>query len=594
MIIRSRTLLFLPLWCLLGSVGWGQAVPRKFTENQNCITCHQLELEKLNSSEFLGYKKVANEQEKAADKAAALVWKTHDKHRDAFRLLYQAPDANDEEGAAKKRELVKNILGFEMSDAFADKQGYSKFAVDDESQSKVKAVQQCLNCHATWPQPAVANEPFRVPLADGVSCQVCHGAGFFWNQPHQHQWWRLVAADEKHKLGFTNVRDPVTRAELCTSCHVGDFESGRYVTHDWYAGGHPPLPGFEFSTFASSMPVHWRSLRDKQAFEGRDDNKVPNPGVSQREDYRLQNIDIRESEVKSSYREANFPNVKHDPFLDLARLRDTIITGSVVLERYARLVERYSEEAAKPESQLNWPEFALYDCASCHHQLRSGIGYPKRPFAKQLPLGRPPAQVWPEPIAHLGAIQLAQHGPVEGAADIQKLRDAEETLSRALTGSLKARGRVFGDPSEIKDAAKALRILAEGNANLLKGIPYDAATAKLAIQFLAEQPDAVLRDFHSARQIAWAIQAIKLDLHDQPLRLSETQTPIQNQIAQLFQGANQSAAGKLFLTLPARQDGNIMRNNLMMLPGVSSYKPDDIQPMLDALKADVNWLPARP
>ena len=34
------------------------------------------------------------------------------------------------------------------------------------------------------------------------------------------------------------------------------------VTHEMYAAGHPPLPGFEIATFCSQMPPHWESAAE--------------------------------------------------------------------------------------------------------------------------------------------------------------------------------------------------------------------------------------------------------------------------------------------------------------------------------------------
>ena len=59
---------------------------------------------------------------------------------------------------------------------------------------------------------------------------------------------------------MTNVRDPVRRTELCLSCHVGDIACGKFVTHDMFAAGDPPLPAFEIETFLEQMPPHWRPV----------------------------------------------------------------------------------------------------------------------------------------------------------------------------------------------------------------------------------------------------------------------------------------------------------------------------------------------
>ena len=62
-----------------------------------------------------------------------------------------------------------------------------------------------------------------------------------------------------------DVRNPVRRAEQCFSCHIGNVEEGKLVTHAMYAAGHPPLPSIEIESFAKQMPRHWRYLDEKVA-----------------------------------------------------------------------------------------------------------------------------------------------------------------------------------------------------------------------------------------------------------------------------------------------------------------------------------------
>ena len=73
----------------------------------------------------------------------------------------------------------------------------------------------------------------------------------------------------KTKLGFTNVRDGVTRAELCTSCHVGSVAEENFVKPEWYAAGHPPLTDLESSAFSPIMPAHWKPRAYKPRVSGR-------------------------------------------------------------------------------------------------------------------------------------------------------------------------------------------------------------------------------------------------------------------------------------------------------------------------------------
>ena len=59
-----------------------------------------------------------------------------------------------------------------------------------------------------------------------------------------------------------NLRDPVVRGDVCSSCHIGSAAEGKVVTHAMYAAGHPPLPNFELATFSRNLPQHWRDRRD--------------------------------------------------------------------------------------------------------------------------------------------------------------------------------------------------------------------------------------------------------------------------------------------------------------------------------------------
>src|SRR5207249_824079 len=74
--------------------------------------------------------------------------------------------------------------------------------------------------------------------------------------------WRTRSPAYKRNLGLIDLRDPVQRAATCLACHVGSAAEAKVVTHEMYAAGHPPLPGFELATFSESLPKHWRLMKD--------------------------------------------------------------------------------------------------------------------------------------------------------------------------------------------------------------------------------------------------------------------------------------------------------------------------------------------
>ena len=167
----------------------------------------------------------------------------------------------------------------------------------------------CLECHSTHVQKGSAQSTFQVE--DGVGCESCHGAAEKWLAPH-------AARDSSHannvRLGMTELSSPSSQATLCLSCHFGNDD--KYVNHRLIGAGHPRL-SFELDTFQNIQPRHW--LVD--------------------EDYRNRKEDYNSLEGWFAGQIAQ----AHE---SLTRL-----------------------QSAKRAKQGVFPEFALFDCASCHHSL---------------------------------------------------------------------------------------------------------------------------------------------------------------------------------------------------------------------------------
>ena len=122
----------------------------------------------------------------------------------------------------------------------------------------------CLDCHA-HNVPAVRRDKQFV-LADGVSCESCHGPAERWIGPHVEP-----AATHPANLaaGMFPTSDTVQRAQLCLSCHFGNAR--KFVSHRMMGAGHPRL-SFELDTFTRLMPAHFSIdqdwLRRKGAWDG--------------------------------------------------------------------------------------------------------------------------------------------------------------------------------------------------------------------------------------------------------------------------------------------------------------------------------------
>ena len=108
----------------------------------------------------------------------------------------------------------------------------------------------CLDCHADNVPPERRGPQFQ--LTDGVGCEACHNGAQDWIQVHtigdQGAHERNLAA------GLYPTPDPVARAGLCLSCHLGD--ETKFVSHRLMGAGHPRL-SFELDTFTAIQPAHF-------------------------------------------------------------------------------------------------------------------------------------------------------------------------------------------------------------------------------------------------------------------------------------------------------------------------------------------------
>lgn len=167
---------------------------------------------------------------------------------------------------------------------------------------------RCLACHVT---PLLAALPQDSPFVQeeklfGVGCESCHGSANEWLVPHTRRDWRAKKADH----AMPDLADPTTHARACVGCHVGAPADAdiplRDVNHDMIAAGHPRL-NFEFGSFQANMPPHWRAKEKSEA---------------------------------------------------------QLWAAGQLVSAQAALALTAQRARAGP-----WPEFAEYDCFSCHHAL---------------------------------------------------------------------------------------------------------------------------------------------------------------------------------------------------------------------------------
>lgn len=106
----------------------------------------------------------------------------------------------------------------------------------------------CLDCHADHVPEERRGERFQ--LSDGVGCEACHGGAEHWLSSHTGRNRSLA---DNLADGMYPTHDPVHRATLCLSCHMGNED--RMITHRIMAAGHPRL-SFELDTFTYLQPHH--------------------------------------------------------------------------------------------------------------------------------------------------------------------------------------------------------------------------------------------------------------------------------------------------------------------------------------------------
>jgi hypothetical protein len=266
--------------------------------------------------------------------------------------------------------------------------------------------------------------------------------------------WRETSLDRKTEFGWIDVRSPVTRAEVCTSCHVGSAPHGRVITHAMYAAGHPPLSGFEIESFADKMPRHWRYGYEKKA--------GPNP-----------------------------------PF---ERTRN-LLAASIVSIRMA--VELAMADAAAPAAENRWPEFARLDCYDCHHELTE-------PSWRQLGATAPRAGSSPTPVRRPGRPRLAVGClPLAAIATDVALGPAAAAEFSRLVALLEApfASSAFGDASVLAERGPLIVDWCRSVEGQLESAPLSIETADQVLRAIAQHAATDYEDFDTARQMfgAWTV-----------------------------------------------------------------------------------------
>jgi hypothetical protein len=296
------------------------------------------------------------------------------------------------------------------------------------------AAPECLTCHTNFVPAAQRGK--RYQLSDGVACEACHGPASKWLG--MHVTGEASRADNL-AVGMYPTEEPVARAKLCLSCHLGD--DNRFASHRIMGAGHPRL-GFELDTFTQIQPAHYR--------------------------------------VDADYRSRK-------------RVYDGMQVWAVGQVMAAeRTIELFRD--SKWQGNGVFPEFAFFDCHGCHHPMT------EQRWAPRESTGLPPGSVQLNDSNMLMLLYLAKH---LDAALAERLHGGMLALHKASTVSLaetksaaggllqvlgQLRAKVVGRDFGAADMNAVLTGLVEGG---IAGDFQDYSAAEQAVMAMASLVDAL-------------------------------------------------------------------------------------------------------
>jgi hypothetical protein len=439
------------------------------------------------------------------------IWEKRDKHGEAYKVIDTADKTNKEANRARRMEV---ILG------------------KDDPSYKVYKDPRCLACHALVIDPEV-RKAMSFKIEEGVNCIVCHGAYFEWVRDHQSDVAREGSkyrtydrAQKQQKLGMIDLWNPLTRAKLCASCHIGNEEEGKFVTHEMYAAGHPPLPGFEPAAFSNEMPRHWKYLREKP------------PEVIKLQKFR--------------------PGGKAT---ELEQSKLVLVGAAVSLAEYMTLLAGNAQEAIKQKDALDLSNF---DCYACHHDLKAPSWRQKRGY-KGKP-GRVPMRPWSTELIKLALNYLG----TSGSALEKDLDIGLAELHRAFSV------QQYGNALAVQKAATRLAGLANSLAENVNKKPMTEKEAKNLQRLIPKLYSTTILDYDSARQVGWGFKAITSELLFDP---NNPETPKKGNLR--VDKALEAMNGVLYLDLYRSKGAKNIEPDLQKrMDTVNEYNPDKFRVLL--------------
>ncbi|MCY3005474.1 MAG: hypothetical protein NTV29_05790 [Planctomycetota bacterium] len=349
---------------------------------------------------------------------------------------------------------------------------------------------QCLTCHAglrpdadhianpgrTWAQFQAEDEPI---ARESIGCEACHGQGKGYLVDHIYSGWLTSSTSFKLGKGFYDLENSAIAARVCLSCHLGSPEESKVITHEMYAAGHPPLPPVDLAKFLDeTCSKHWTTLSEKS-------NKLST--LKSPIDLQLENARVA---YLRNHLSTDSPDLNQTIQVQFRKTQQSRI-GQMT----ANLIH-HDLLLNQAQSDTNWGDYALYDCAGCHQTLykkiRGSVGSPGR-----VP-GRPLGLLWTKSmLSSSEESQLAPLLPLQGLID-QELN-----------------AKPFGDRSRIQAAIDGFAS-ERANAKLqlidLASQPFDQASAEQWLRGFLQQRRSMLGNQWVAKQTFWTLEMFFDDL----------------------------------------------------------------------------------
>ena len=319
----------------------------------------------------------------------------------------------------------------------------------------------CIGCHSASVEEIKNrfHQGAEFNPSEGVSCENCHGPYSGWGVKHLDPSFRTLPSAEWAKMGFVDLRSAEGQSEKCLSCHIGNSSEGKVVTHEMYAAGHPPLPSIEVATFANSLPRHWWLPAERG---NQEINKA---------------LGFEEGQLEQT--------------------KLAIVGAAVALKTSLKLL---ADEAKTGAPGQAWPDYARFDCWSCHHDLKRDSWRQARGF-KDGPPGRVPVSEWPLTLVEVGIDRLVLADPAA-----QSLRAGLQQHEKALFDQ--ATVRPFGRKASITQAAEDYAKWTDVLIKKLGASKFDKDVALKLLRSLVEKAEKSTPDYDSARHVGWTIKLL--------------------------------------------------------------------------------------